>query len=137
MQSETDYYTRQSPISHPGELASLYQNLPAQVEELVRIVQGTTIHVFWAKRYGVDLADERQAEVQLRHLAPRLARTLELDPRPLTEARSVEKKLVGNCRDHSLLLVSMLRHVGIPARARCGFGAYFPVSYTHLTLPTN
>jgi len=125
MQSKTDYYTRQSPISHPGELASLYQNLPAQVEELVRIVQGTTIHVFWAKRYGVDLADERQAEVQLRHLAPRLARTLELDPRPLTEARSVEKKLVGNCRDHSLLLVSMLRHVGIPARARCGFGAYF------------
>jgi hypothetical protein len=33
--------------------------------------------------------------------------------------------LLGNCRDHSLLLVSMLRHQGIPARARCGFGAYF------------
>ncbi|MGE5223648.1 MAG: transglutaminase-like domain-containing protein, partial [Omnitrophica WOR_2 bacterium] len=34
-------------------------------------------------------------------------------------------RLVGNCRDFSVLLVSMLRYLGIPARARCGFGAYF------------
>ncbi|HEY9089849.1 MAG TPA: transglutaminase-like domain-containing protein [Anaerolineaceae bacterium] len=125
MQSESAYYTGQGPISHPGEMVGLYQDLPTRVDELVRIVQGTTIHVFWAKRYGVDLSDERQAEVQLRQMPRRLARTLELDPRPLTEPRAVEQKLVGNCRDHSLLLVSMLRHQGIPARARCGFGVYF------------
>jgi hypothetical protein len=49
----------------------------------------------------------------------------ELDPRPLTETRLLERKVVGNCRDFTLLLVSILRHQGIPARARCGFGAYF------------
>jgi len=37
----------------------------------------------------------------LRTLPPRLARILELDPRPLTQARPPEKKLVGNCRDFS------------------------------------
>jgi hypothetical protein len=37
----------------------------------------------------------------------------------------MEKKLLGNCRDHSLLLASILRHQGVPARTRCGFGAYF------------
>ncbi|MFO7584773.1 MAG: transglutaminase-like domain-containing protein, partial [Anaerolineales bacterium] len=95
------------------------------IAELCKIVQGTTIHVFWAERYGLKLTPEREAEVQLRTMEKRLARALELDPHPLTESRPLDKKLVGNCRDHSLLLVAMLRHQGVPARARCGFGAYF------------
>lgn len=45
--------------------------------------------------------------------------------RPVTEARPLDKRLVGNCRDFSVLLCAMLRHQGIPARARCGFGVYF------------
>src|SRR5512136_3042969 len=54
-----------------------------------------------------------------------LARIAELDGRPLTAPRDLDRKLVGNCRDHSTLLCSILRHQGVPARARCGFGAYF------------
>jgi hypothetical protein len=54
-----------------------------------------------------------------------LARINELDPQPLTVARPLDKKFVGNCRDHTTLLCSILRHQGMPARARCGFGAYF------------
>ena len=64
-------------------------------------------------------------EVQLRTMQRRLAKTVALDPRPLTETRSLDKKLVGNCRDFSLFLTALLRQVGIPARARCGFGVYF------------
>ena len=67
----------------------------------------------------------RKEEVQLRSVEKMLARILELDKRPLTEARVYEKKLVGTCRDHSVLLTAMLRHLGIPARARCGFAEYF------------
>ena len=118
-------FSQQGPISDPGTYASLFDNLPTSIYDLVRIVQGTTIHVFWAERYGVKHTPERQAEVQLRTMPRRLERTLELDPRPLTEPRALEQKLVGNCRDHSLLLAAMLRHQGVPARARCGFGAYF------------
>lgn len=125
MDSTLTYFSQQGPISDPGTYASLFDNLPTSIYDLVRIVQGTTIHVFWAERYGVKHTPERQAEVQLRTMPRRLARTLELDPRPLTEARTLEQKLVGNCRDHSLLLAAMLRHQGVPARARCGFGAYF------------
>ncbi len=55
----------------------------------------------------------------------RLARTLELDPRPLNVPRPLELKTVGNCRDHTLLLVSMLCSQGVSTRARCGFGTYF------------
>ena len=125
MDTELAFYREQGAISNPGHYGHLFRNLPATVVELVRVVQGITIHVFWAERYGYKIPSERLAEVQLRTMEKRLARTLELDKRPLIDSRSLDKKLVGNCRDFSLLLASMMRHQGIPARARCGFGAYF------------
>ena len=125
MELSLRYYAQQGVISDPSEFAYLYEGLPASLPELVQVVQGNTIHIFWAERYGLKLSAEREAEVQLRTVPRRLARMLEIDACPLTQSRPLEKKLVGNCRDFSLLLVSLLRHQGIPARARCGFGAYF------------
>lgn len=120
-----DYFSQQGRISDPGIHGSLYNGLPTSIEDLVKLVQGVTIHVFWTERYGFKTPPERMAELQLRWIDKRLARTLELDERPLMEARPIDRKLLGNCRDHSLLLVSILRRQGIAARARCGFAAYF------------
>ena len=125
MDTELAFYRGQGAVSNPGRYGYLFEDLPATVAELVRIVQGITIHVFWAERYGFKIPSERLDEVQLRTMEKRLARTLELDKRPLTDSRSLDKKLVGNCRDFSLLMTALLRHQGIPARARCGFGTYF------------
>ena len=83
------------------------------------------VHVFWGERYGLNLSEERKAEVQLRRMEFRLERTLELNPAPLTSPRRNEQKIVGNCRDFSVMLASMLQSKGIPARPRCGFGVYF------------
>ncbi len=125
MNSTLTYFSQQSLISDPGTCVLLFDNLPTSISDLVKLVQGVTIHVFWTKSYGFKAPPERLDELQLRSMERRLVRTLELDPRPLKEPRPFDKKLLGNCRDHSLLLVSLLRHQGIPARARCGFGAYF------------
>jgi hypothetical protein len=125
MDSKVTYFAEQGRISDPAAYASLYENLPASLAELVKLVQGITIHVFWAERYGFKVPAERMGELQLRSIEKRLARTIELDPRPITQPRPLDQKLLGNCRDHSVLLASLLRHQGIPARARCGFGAYF------------
>jgi hypothetical protein len=73
----------------------------------------------------VELSEERKQEVNIRSASAKLGRIRELDSQPLTEARSLEQKLVGNCRDFSVLLCALLRHQGVAARARCGFGAYF------------
>ena len=54
-----------------------------------------------------------------------LARLAALDPRPLAEARPPERRLVGCCRDFTVLLCAMARHHGIPIRARVGFARYF------------
>ena len=125
MKSTLTYFAQHGRMSEPGTQVSIFQNLPTSIAELVKLVQNVTIHVFWAERYGFKIPPERMDELQLRSIERRLARTIELNPRPLTGPRSIDKKLIGNCRDHSLLLASLLRHQGIPARARCGFGAYF------------
>lgn len=119
------YYATNGLITQPGEWTNAVFNLPTEIAELVKVVQGLMVHVHWAGRYGLSLLPQRMEELQLRKVALMLQRIMELDDRPLTEPRALEKRLVGNCRDFSTLLCSFLRCQGIPARARCGFGTYF------------
>jgi hypothetical protein len=119
------YYAKPGLLTNPHAYAYLFDDLPGEISLLCEVVQGLMIHIFWAERYGFKLPDKRQEEVQIRPLSRKLARILELDPRPLILGRPLDRKLVGNCRDFSLMLASMLRHKGVPARARCGFGGYF------------
>lgn len=83
------------------------------------------LHIHWANRYGVTLTKVRQEEANLRTISDRLAKILGLHDAPLNQARSLSKKTIGTCRDYALLLTAILRHKGIPARARTGFGTYF------------
>lgn len=119
------YYLQQGVMSDPGSYAEMFRTLPTDVAGLAQSLQGLMVHVFWAESYGLALSDERKAEVQIRPVHRKMQRLLEIDGRPLTEARPPELRLVGNCRDFSLMMAAMLRTQGIPARARCGFGTYF------------
>ena len=125
MSYEEQSFATPGVMTRPGAYANLLDDLPHDVGRLREVVQGLMLHIFWAERYGVRLAEERQAEVQLRPVERKLARIVELDARPLAELRQPEDRLVGNCRDFSVLLAAMLQHQGVPARARCGFGRYF------------
>lgn len=125
MSTNNIYYSSSGKITSPGAHATLFDPLPRDMKSLTQIIHGLMIHVFWIEKYGITLPEERKAEVQLRTAEKMLTRILELDPRPLTEPREPGKRLVGNCRDHSVLLIAMLRHQGVPARARCGFSKYF------------
>ncbi len=123
--TELEYYSSPGIMTDPGEYRRLFSDLPRGIPELCQVVQGLLLHIFWAERYGCPLSEERKQEVQIRTVGHKLARILELDPRPLASARPLDKRLVGNCRDFTVLLTAMLRHQGVPARARCGFGKYF------------
>ncbi len=125
MDSSPVFYSTPGPMTGPGEYAALLEGLPAALPELVRTLQGLAVHIFWAKSYGLELSEERQKEVTLRPLRRKLARMYELDPAPLTQARPAGLKLVSNCRDFSTMITGLLIHQGVPARSRCGFGAYF------------
>lgn len=119
------YYATQSVITSPAGYASLFDDLPADVAGLARVCWGLLLHPVAAERLGIALAPERRAELDLRFVPRMVERILAHDPRPLSAARSPERKLVGNCRDTAVLLCAMLRHQGRPARARAGFATYF------------
>jgi hypothetical protein len=119
------YYTLPGLMTSAGEQAGMLKGLPDDIPGLCRVVQQNLLHVHWAKSYGVTITPDDEQEVQLRRASSMLARIATQDDRMLTVPRPVEKRLVGNCRDFSVMLCTLLRHQGIPARPRCGFGTYF------------
>jgi len=73
----------------------------------------------------MQVPEERRKELYLRSVPQMLGQILALDPSPLSVPRPPERRKVSICRDFAVLLVSMLRHQGIPARLRIGFAGYF------------
>ncbi|HTN90808.1 MAG TPA: transglutaminase-like domain-containing protein [Sorangium sp.] len=121
-----DFYARPAAMTSGGAHAPrLFDELPSDVASLVRVVQGLLLHQHWAGAYGVELSDERRGESHLRPTDRMLDRVLALSDRPLSVARPLDARLVGTCRNITVLLVALLRAKGVPARARCGFGGYF------------
>jgi hypothetical protein len=120
-----EFYSKPGMMTDPGKHAYLLEGLPDDLVSLCQVVQNNLIHVFWAERMGVNLTEAQQGTLQVRSVSEKLARIAETSDQPLSMPRSLDKRQVGNCRDFTILLVSMLRHKGIPARARCGFGTYF------------
>src|SRR5262245_61820143 len=102
-----DFYTHPATMTSGGEYAPLFEALPRDVTALVRIVQGLLLHEHLAAHaYNVTLSDERRSEVHTRPVAQMLDRLLAHDGRPLSAARSLETRLIGNCRHFSLLLAA-------------------------------
>jgi hypothetical protein len=106
-------------------IRELLRDIPTTVPEIVKVVQNNIIHIFWAERMGVKLPEKRLTEVNIRSAADKLRHIHKLKPVKLTVKRQYTEKLVGNCRDFTVITVALLRQAGVPARARCGFGAYF------------
>ena len=119
------YYAHPGMMTDPRDLAFMFAELPTEVGELCRVVQQNLLHVFWAERYGRTPSEQDKETLNLRSVYQKLQRMRHVDVLPLTEPRPVAERQIGNCRDFTLLLTAMLRYQGVPARARCGFGAYF------------
>jgi hypothetical protein len=131
---DLDFYRQQTELSSPGRFEPLFDDLPADIRELCALVQNILIHQFWIMdegNYGVTpdalkaAGRDPNAEINLRSTEEILERLLQIDDRPLAAPRTPNHKVVGNCRDYSLLLVAMLRHQAIPARVRSGVARYF------------
>lgn len=120
-----DFWRTPVDLSDAGAQAKLFDDLPRDIAGLAKVVQGLLIHEHMAGAYGVTLPSERHAEAHVRPVEDVLAAISAHDPRPLTAPRDPASRYVCVCRSFTLLLVAILRHQGVPARARCGFGAYF------------
>lgn len=112
-------------MTRAGRLAHRLLELPRELPELARAVQGLLLHEHWAPAYGVTLSDERRRGSQLRSTDEMLASLVAQDARSLALPRPLDTRQVGVCRHFAVLTAAALRAHGVPARARCGFGAYF------------
>jgi hypothetical protein len=120
------FYASHSPMTDPGEASALIDPLPNDVAALTRVIQGLGIYDVVARDfYGFEPPENRLSEIHLRPIAERLARVVELDDQPLHIARKPERRALQRCNSFALMLVTMLRAKGVPARSRCGFAAYF------------
>ena len=120
-----DFYRVAEGMTLPGRHRPLIDELPDGVAALSRVAQGLFVHEYGAEAYGFEPPEPRKAESHIRPLAALLDRVLELDDQPLSIARPVEKRVIGVCHHPMLMLIGFLRAKGVPARGRCGQGAYF------------
>jgi hypothetical protein len=120
-----DFYRQPVAMSDPASQRPLFKDLPGDPGALAAIVQGLLVHEHIGPAYGLTLSGEQHAQAHVRPVERMLQDIARRDPRPLSAARAPGERQVGVCRHFTLLHVAMLRSKGVPARARCGFGAYF------------
>jgi hypothetical protein len=112
-------------MTDAGAHARLLADLPADPVGIARVVQGLLIHEAWVEAYGVTLTEEDRDRVNLRRVDRVLEAVTSRDDRPLDAPREPQQRIATTCRGFTVLAVALLRVRGVPARARCGFGAYF------------
>jgi len=129
LQTVLDFYTRPGAMTGASRHAQALAKLSSDVGALAEVIQGIAIHQYMAEAYGFKVPEPRKAECHIRAADRILDQILALDDRPLSAARPPEKRVVGVCHHFALLMTAMLRAKGIPARYRCGFGAFFNPPY--------
>lgn len=120
-----EYYLVQDRMTNILEMKSMVQDLPRNIPSIVKVVQNCLIHQHWAKQYGIEVNENNIFEVNIREVENKLKRLNQKGIKNINETITLDNKLIGICRDFTVLLTSLCRELNIPARARCGFADYF------------
>lgn len=121
-----EFYKKQDLFSDPGEYASRYAELPTEMNALHAAINELLIHNWKVERDrpGWIKAHPQEVDVFTRPIRKVLGKVISLGPEPWNQPRPPDRRVVIDCRHFSLLLCSVLRERGIPARTRCGFATY-------------
>lgn len=125
---ETDWqhYARQSRVTEPGRFTDRVTAIPGSLAAMRAAARQLVFHYRVGGDYAANgIAPDRIAEIDTRYAEDMLARIFELSDLPLTADRKPSQRLVGCCRDFTVLFLAFARAHGVPARARVGFASYF------------
>mgnify|MGYP003564923787 CR=1 FL=1 len=128
-----DFYRQYSPFTDPGEYAYLYENLPDSLPELCNLIRSQFIHPYGElNKFREQIPRERWNEMfRYPSVKSILEGLLSYDSSGIVNNRKPEDRLVLICRHNSILLASILKSRGIPARVRYGHATYLiPDFYT-------
>jgi hypothetical protein len=119
-------YAVHSRVTDPGRFADRVGEVPGDLSSMRHAARQLVFHY----RAGGDFTEngvalDRIAEIDTRYARDMLARIFQLADRPLARQRAPCERLVGCCRDFTVLFLAIARQHGVPARARVGFATYF------------
>jgi hypothetical protein len=121
-----DFHLVDGPMNGPGNASRNLAVLPDGVASLCGIVQGVLIHRDLAPwLYGLELSSEARELANIRPVARMIEEIERRSAKPLREARAPAERLPCVCWHFAGFMAAILRAQGVPARSRCGFGAYF------------
>lgn len=126
-----EFYRQYSSSTDPGEYGDLYQGLPVSLQELCSLIRSQFIHPYAElPKYRDRIPQERWGEMsKYSSVVSILGGLVSYDSSGLTKGRQIEDKLVLGCWHNSILLASILKSRGIPARVRYGHATYIAPGY--------
>lgn len=124
--SVLDFYRQYSSFTDPAEYAYLYKNLPDSLPELCRLIRSQFIHPYAElPKYRELIPQERWNEMMnYPSVKSILEGLISYDSAGLVFARKPEDRLVLGCQQNAILLASILKYRGVPARVRAGHATY-------------
>ncbi len=120
-----DAWRMQSAVTQVGQASAAIDVLPSDIAGLRRVSQQLVSHYMDGSDGSGPMTGARLYETDTRFADAMFAHLLQRGEPTLARARSIDERLVGCCRDFTLLYVAMARHKGIPARMRVGYANYF------------
>ncbi|NLD46550.1 MAG: SUMF1/EgtB/PvdO family nonheme iron enzyme [Clostridiaceae bacterium] len=126
------FYKQYSSFTDPGKYEYLYKNLPDSLPELCRLIKSQFIHPFSElPQYRNQIPKERWDEwiTMYPTVQSILKGLLSYDSRGIVYDRNPHNRLVLACRGNAIVLASVLKYRGIPARVRVGHAKYIESGY--------
>lgn len=134
--SVLNFYRQYSAFTDPGEYEYLYENLPDSLPELCSLIKSQFIHPYGElNKYREQIPKERWNEMfRYPSVKSILEGLVSYDSSGIVNDRKPEARLVLGCNQNAILLASILKYRGIPARVRFGHASYiipgFHISHT-------
>jgi formylglycine-generating enzyme required for sulfatase activity len=121
-----DFYRQYSSFTDPGEYEYLYENLPDSLPELCSLIRSQFIHPYAELPQYSELIPRERRDESLKYPTVKsiLEGLLSYDSSGIVNDRKPEDRLILICRHNAILLASILKYRGIPARVRCGHATY-------------
>ncbi|MDP1574035.1 MAG: hypothetical protein Q8L78_03755 [Coxiellaceae bacterium] len=119
------YYIDQSIYSDAASFEYLFLDFPKDINFIRSCMQNLFLHYADLDLFCASVKKERYSELNNRYLYNILKEILFKNSNALIIPRSPDHRIMGICRDSSLLLCSILRFFSVPARLRSGYVTYF------------
>jgi hypothetical protein len=124
--TEHEFWAEQSPVTDPEAFADRIREVPGTLSAMRAAARGLVFHYRDDGDFAANgISADRIAEIDTRYARDMLARIVSLADEPLAASRPPSHRVIGCCRDFTVLFLAMARAHGVPARARVGFATYF------------